>query len=174
MLVRNRQQLGEVSHRLFDVQTQLIQQCLQRIELVLGRLPCSDTRRALDLIDERMKRAALPVKRAETKNAVDAGIGQRVLQRTNDAGFADTRLTGEQHRLFLAVDGKLPATQKYPELLIAPDERREPPLQRRIETADLSHGERAIGPHGLVDSLERLRPERFEIEATCDQMPGSG
>src|ERR671919_1652790 len=62
-------------------------------------------------------------------------VAEALAQRPDHPRLADARLAREQHHLAVAVLGPGPAFQENRQLLVAPDQRREPLAVQRLESA---------------------------------------
>ena len=145
----------------------------QRFELVearLGGLVARELESALEVVDARPVGAVQVVRRALHAHRARALALQALAQRAEDAALADARLAGEQHHLALAVLRQRPALEQQPDLLLAPDQRREAPLRGRVEAARrLADADDAQRLGRLGDALERDPAERLVLEAAAGQ-----
>jgi hypothetical protein len=110
------------------------------------------------------------VRRAEI---TQPGVGlpaKLLLQRRGDAGFSDTRLTGNEHDLTVAVFGPSPSAEQQLHLLLSADERGQRGGMKRLEPAfddtwpkHLPHG------HHAGEALHLLPAEVAIFEQMTDE-----
>jgi len=79
------------------------QRCLKLVELLLGRVLRPDAGGALELSDEGMKRTVRVVGRTLIAHPAVASQRKSFAKRCHDPRFTDSRLTGNQHNLTLAL-----------------------------------------------------------------------
>ena len=154
-------------HRLVQLLGRLAEQRLQLGELGLRLVVGRKARRPLQLRDDRMERAVGVVGRAEMAEREVRLAAQLLAQRPEQARFADARLAREQHHLAVAVLGPGPALQQNRQLVLAPDQRREPLAVQRLEAA--LGAAFALDPEGR----ERLG-EALEAHADRDRSARTG
>jgi hypothetical protein len=106
-----------------------------------------------ELVDERIKRAILVVRRTEiTQPDVRLAV-QALRQCCGDAGLADARFAGDQHDLAVAALGALPAPQQQLDLLVAADQRGQRQAAQSLETANCA-------PSFTTGACQRWPPHR--------------
>ena len=137
-----------------------------------GGIVARETRRALQLLDQRMQRAGRVVRRALVEQAY---VGLALEPRAHFAHqtrLADPRLARQQDDMPLAVFGLLPPAQQQRDLLVAADQRRQ---ARRLSRLEAPFGATlAFDPPGgkrLGEAFETLRAEILEIEHAAEQPP---
>src|SRR5262245_64323550 len=91
-------------------------------------------------------------------------------QRSDQARFADTRLTRQQHHLAVAFLGPGPALRQDAELVLAPDQRREMRTMERLEPAlGTTLAFDPPGGEGLCEALEPPLPKISQLEQPAHQ-----
>jgi hypothetical protein len=93
---------------------------------------------------------------------------------SDDPRLADARLARQEHRLPLAVLDLLPAIEQQGDLLLAPDQQREPGRARLEPALDRSRPGDPPHRHRVGEALQHLRPEILEFERAADQPPRRG
>ena len=144
-------------------------------QLGLCRVMRLEVRGALELVYQRVERAACMMRRALEENGDVAVLLEAGAQLPHEPGLADTRLAAQHDDLALALLGDLPAPKQLRHLVVAPDEIGEAERMTRVETALRRSLARDL-PHllGLGEALQLLRAEVDEFEQAAHQPAGRG
>jgi hypothetical protein len=148
---------------------------LQVIEASLGRVVALEAGGPLELPDHRPKGAVAVVGGGLVAQGGTPVAAGGLAQRLDQARLADPGLAREEHDLALPGPGLPPAAEEQLQLLLAPDERRRRAAVPRLEAAlGPAFGDDAEGRDRCREALERLRPERLELEELAHQPAGGG
>ena len=171
---RDRQQRRDQGGRLAHPLDALRQQGLQLVQLGRVRVVAGETRGALELLDDGMEGGAGVVGRALVAQPQVRFRFDMLADGSDDPRLADARLARQEHRLPLAVLGLLPAIEQQGDLLLAPDQRREPGRARLEPALDRARPGDPPHRHRVGEALQHLRPEILEFERAADQPPRRG
>ncbi len=84
-------------------------------------------------------------------------VGDACRDGLHQARLTDAGVAGDQHDLALTIDDGLPAVQQQPELLVAPDERRQAAAVARVQAiAHAALGAHPEDVHRLGEALQRV------------------
>jgi hypothetical protein len=164
------EQGGEERQRLRRIEARLVEGTLQERDLRLGGPAFGEEERPLEQLYHGVEGRVLVVCRAAAFEPAVPLPGEPLAKLLHEARFSDPRLAVHEHHLAMSLAHLLPAIEQEPELLLAPDERRELLGERGVEAAaDPAPPDRTVDRDRLLDPLEPLAPEALGEEDPRDQ-----
>ena len=162
---RNRKQGRQDRRRLFQDRSVLDQQGFEFGELPCGGIIVCNARKALVIVDHRMQRARLMIRRAIQRQHVWPARLERCAHCVQEARLANAGFTRDQRHLRFAHAGAFPAMLQQAELAIPSDHRGYRVCMQRVEPAlcrtlavHLPHDDR----HGKALQMHRTQARAVE------------
>ena len=167
---RDRQERGEQSGRPGDAIGAPTEECLELVQLDLGRVALFQVRCPLQLVENRMQGAVHVEGRTEVTQDGDRVAAHLVAKGLDQARLADPGLAGQEHDLAFAGERVGPARQQQVELFVTADQGRKAPDRRRLEaTGRPARFARPIDVKRPVDPPYGAWTELVEDEQAFDQ-----
>ena len=173
-LGRDRQERRQQRCRLPRARARLAEQGLQLLELDRGRIVAAEIGGALELVEHRIERAAGVEGRAEVVQVDARLLLQLLAQALDEARLADPGLARQQHHLALAVLGLAPARQQHTDLVLAPDQGRQPARRGGLEARGAGRLAHPVHRDRRAHAPDRQRAEVVADEQALDQAIGAG
>ncbi len=165
-----RQQRGEQRQSLARRQAVFAGKLLELLQPRGGRILDAVTQHLGQQVDDRVEGAVGVVGGAAELQARVRLVGDACRHGLDQAGLTDARIPGDQHHLALTVYHRLPAVQQQAELLVAPDQRREPAIRTGVQPS--AHAALGVNPEHmdwLGEALQRVVARILGEEETLHQ-----